>query len=183
MTEEREDFQRIMAGLGVKPIDREQTGRPKDDRALDAFRARFQPNDEMRDQEDGELFRQSVREIETAPDKDGEASRRQVGPRYKVRPDKRAPIDPEESLDLHGMTVEEALDALARFVARAFAHSARSVVVITGKGKHSARGASVLRPAVERWIVQKGRRFIRAYAEAPRAFGGRGAFVLYLKPS
>jgi len=53
--------------------------------------------------------------------------------------------------------------------------------VITGKGRHSPRGDSPVRRAVENWIVHKGRRFIRSYAEAPRAYGGRGAFVLYLE--
>lgn len=91
------------------------------------------------------------------------------------------PVNLQDTLDLHGLTTVEALNQLMRFVTRSFTRGMKSVMVITGKGKHSADGVGVLKREVEKWILQKGKRFIHSYAEAPRAHGGKGAFILYLR--
>ena len=128
---------------------------------------------------DERLFREAMRELETAPDKD----RRPASPPTprKLRASKKATPEPESSLDLHGKTTEEALSALARFVAQAAAGKMKTVVVITGKGLHSHDGVGVLRREVERWIRRRGKQRVRAFSEAPRALGGKGAYVLYLR--
>lgn len=103
---------------------------------------------------------------------------------HRLRKLKQKPkVVPEEWIDLHGLTKEDALLQLNRFVIQHFTRSTASILVITGKGHHSGPQGPVIKPAVEEWIKRQGKRFIKAYAEAPRAFGGGGALVLYLKKS
>jgi len=96
---------------------------------------------------------------------------------------KKAVIDWDEQLDLHGMRLEEALKAVASFVARNYANSARIVSIVVGKGRNSPDGVGVLGPAVERWILMAGGRYVQSYADAPRHQGGRGTLILYLRKS
>lgn len=87
----------------------------------------------------------------------------------------------DDVLDLHGLTRQEALHKLATYVSRCFVNNIRTILVITGKGLRSKDGESVLRPSVEEWILRNGKRFIESYAEAPRAYGGKGAFIIFLR--
>ncbi len=116
----------------------------------------------------------------TFPDKDVALESQRFSRPKKSKKKKRGQVDYEACLDLHGKTVDEALPLLGNFVSRSFARDLKLIIVITGKGKHSQGGVSVLRPIVEHWIKQKGKRLVRAYWEAPRAYGGKGALVLQL---
>lgn len=81
----------------------------------------------------------------TAKGEEGPAagSRRQpVSPRA-------LPIDDE--IDLHGMTVEEALAATERFIEASLAAGHRKVLVVHGKGLHSQNGG-VLKTEVRRFL-------------------------------
>lgn len=130
--------------------------------------------------DDQALFLNAIDNMEGPAIKgESEEDRRAALRRIKMR--KQAELKVGAVLDLHGKTVDEALKALAQFVAANFAKGVDTAMVITGKGRHSHGGASRLKPAVERWILQKGKRFIVRYGEAPRAYGGRGAFVLYMR--
>jgi len=168
MDPEEEYFQRMMAALGAKPL-LEQERQPSSRRDESAW-----------DEGEKAEFLAAMETLETVPVKDelpqpqSEAFRKLKSARVK---------QPrwEECLDLHGKTAEEAVTLLAGFVARSFARNIKTVVVVTGKGKHSQGGVAVLKPLVENWIVQKGKRYIASYAEAPRAYGGRGAFLIYLR--
>ncbi len=55
------------------------------------------------------------------------------------------------------------------------------MIVVTGKGLRSERGVPVLKQTVERWLRRSGKHQVRAFSEAPRALGGSGAFLLYLR--
>jgi DNA-nicking Smr family endonuclease len=57
---------------------------------------------------------------------------------------------PERVLDLHGRRVQEAHDALRRFLADAHADGVRCVAVVTGKG--SAPEGGVLRRELPHWL-------------------------------
>lgn len=83
-------------------------------------------------------------------------------------------------LDLHGLSREEALDSLARFVAGAYNRGQKAVLIISGKGNHSP-GEPVLQAAVSGWLREKGREMVAEFAPAPRQMGGGGAFVVFLK--
>ena len=86
----------------------------------------------------------------------------------------------ERQLDLHGLTREEALVALARFLKSASVHGEKAVLVITGKGNNSP-GEPVLQQAVVAWLRDTGRKLVVEFAPAPREMGGSGAFVIFLR--
>ena len=170
------EFAELMQRLGVRPLDEEKGHTP--DRTIDQRSLPQEPAVEREDP-DRDLFLSSMSRLDVVPDKDQLLdSRSEDAP---VRQKRKTGNKPDDCLDLHGKTVDEALRLLPVFIAESFARGTRYVIVITGKGKHSRGGVSVLKPAVERWILQKGRRFVASYAEAPRAYGGRGAFILNLK--
>ncbi len=89
----------------------------------------------------------------------------------------------EARLDLHGMTREEALDALERFVQRSRAGGSRAVLIIHGRGLNSDGGDPVLRPAVLAWLGGGAatRAGVMAFAPAPQRAGGAGATVVLLR--
>jgi len=100
-------------------------------------------------------------------------------PLYQRLP-KKARVEWDDQLDLHGLRLEEALTRVASFVARSYAGNARVIAIITGKGRSSPGGVGVLGPAVSSWIKMAGSRYVRSYAHAPRAQGGQGTLVLFL---
>lgn len=166
---EDDAFARAMDTIGVRRL-----GQGLDPES----RREFVPTPSATPEDDRRMFLEALDEMESALPKDAEEERQNEGLR-RVRSLKERQIG--ATLDLHGYTQDEALRLLAGFVAAQFAASAPVVMVITGKGLHSRGGTSVLKPAVEKWIKERGKRFIARYGEAPRAFGGRGAFVLYLR--
>jgi DNA-nicking Smr family endonuclease len=85
----------------------------------------------------------------------------------------------EETLDLHGMTVEAGLARLREFVAGA-ARTRRCVLIVHGRGLHSDHGAP-LREAVLGELLGSLSGFVRALATAAPADGGEGATYLALR--
>jgi len=98
----------------------------------------------------------------------------------RLRQMKRGVIRVDRQLDLHGLTREEALDALPWFVRNARAHGEKAVLIITGKGYNSP-GEPVLQQAVAAWLRDAGKEFVVEFAPAPREMGGSGALVLFLR--
>jgi DNA-nicking Smr family endonuclease len=98
----------------------------------------------------------------------------------RLRQLKRGVISVERQLDLHGLTREEALAALPRFLQSAVAHGEKAVLVITGKGINSP-GEPVLLQAVAGWLRDAGKKLVVEFAPAPREMGGSGAFVVFLR--
>lgn len=80
---------------------------------------------------------------------------------------------PQAKLDLHGLTVAEALERADRFLEESAERGLRKVLIIHGKGNHSEEGEGVLREAV--------REHLRLHPLAgetgipERALGGDGA--------
>lgn len=85
----------------------------------------------------------------------------------------------QAELDLHGLTTDEAHDALSDFVVDARTHGMRCVRVIHGKGLTSPNKEPVLKGKVRRWLAHWDD--VLAYAEAPRHAGGGGALLVLLK--
>lgn len=102
----------------------------------------------------------------------------------EIEPRRRRRIarDPESigaRLDLHGMTQDEARDALERFVRRSWEAGFRAVLVITGKG---SRSDGVLRRRAPEWLASPELSAIVAgISEAHRRHGGEGAIYVALK--
>jgi DNA-nicking Smr family endonuclease len=82
-------------------------------------------------------------------------------------------------IDLHGMTVDEAHDALADFLLDARSHGWRCVRIIHGKGLTSPNREPVLKGKVRGWLSHWDE--VLAYCEAPQHAGGSGAVVTLLR--
>ncbi|ACM19772.1 Smr domain protein [Geotalea daltonii FRC-32] len=98
----------------------------------------------------------------------------------RLRQLRRGTIRIDFQLDLHGLTRDEAVESLARFVTGAYNRAQKAVLVITGKGNNSS-GEPVLQAAVAGWLRDKGKEMVAEFAPAPRQMGGSGAFVVFLK--
>lgn len=90
---------------------------------------------------------------------------------------------PEARLDLHGMTRDEALLAVERFVQQCRRGGLRAVLVIHGRGLNSDGSGPVLRPALAGWLagVAATRTGVMAFAPAPARWGGSGATLILLR--
>ncbi len=94
---------------------------------------------------------------------------------------KRGRYPVEATLDLHGMTQEEAHRALSRFVTASRAAGRRCVLVVTGHGRMSG---GVLKAAVPRWLAEPElRQHVLAIASARPQHGGSGALYVLLRRS
>jgi DNA-nicking Smr family endonuclease len=101
----------------------------------------------------------------------------------------REPIDAR--FDLHGMTQTEAHAALRRFLHRAQADGARTVLVVTGKGtgkSQDARGndaapaRGVLKRQVPLWLaLPEFRALVIGFEDAHASHGGQGALYIRLR--
>ena len=85
----------------------------------------------------------------------------------------------QAEIDLHGMTVDEARDALKSFVESSLARGLTCVRVIHGKGLGSGHAGPVLKRKVDGWL----RRWdaVLAFASAKPTDGGTGALYVLLK--
>ena len=81
----------------------------------------------------------------------------------------------EAELDLHGLTVPQARQALAEFLR---ARPGRCVRIIHGKGNSSAGRLPVLKGKVNHWLRQ--RREVLAFCSARPVDGGTGALYVLL---
>lgn len=85
----------------------------------------------------------------------------------------------EDTLDLHGETVERGLARLREFLQLA-SRMRRCVLVVHGKGLHSEHGAP-LREAVLAELLGPCSGFVHAFASAAPRDGGEGATYLLLR--
>jgi DNA-nicking Smr family endonuclease len=84
----------------------------------------------------------------------------------------------QHQLDLHGLTREEARDALAQFVREAGRRGLRCLRVVHGKGHGSPGRQPVLKAKVQRWLAQCAE--VIAFAQASGPEGGAGALIVLL---
>lgn len=87
----------------------------------------------------------------------------------------------QRQLDLHGLRVDEAREALGDFIRHAHKTGLRCVRVVHGKGLGSPGKSPVLKSRVQRWLVQKNE--VLAFVQARPMDGGAGALVVLLQPS
>jgi DNA-nicking Smr family endonuclease len=88
----------------------------------------------------------------------------------------------EETLDLHGQTVELGCQQLRDFVVAAHRIGRRCVLIVHGKGTHSEHGAP-LREAVLAELLGPLSGLVHALATAAPAHGGEGATYIMLRGS
>lgn len=86
----------------------------------------------------------------------------------------------QDQIDLHGLRVEEARDALTAFIALALKRGKRCLRIIHGKGLGSIGKEPVLKGKVLKWLVQRDE--VLAFCQARPTDGGAGALVVLLRP-
>lgn len=85
-------------------------------------------------------------------------------------------------VDLHGHTKDEAKAAVTRFITEARRDDERCVLIITGRGKSSPTGVSVIKEALPRWLSRAPlRNHVLAFCTAKAVHGGPGAFYVLLR--
>ncbi len=87
----------------------------------------------------------------------------------------------QDQLDLHGLRVDQAREAVGQFLRDAGKRGFRCVRVIHGKGLGSLDRKPVLKNKVRNWLVQKDE--VLAFCQARAADGGSGALMVLLKGS
>ena len=97
--------------------------------------------------------------------------------RMTLRKLRRSPI--QDSLDLHGLTIDTARQLLQAFLHEAVQQELRCVQVIHGKGMNSRGGVGVLRSLTRNWLTQHPQ--VLAFCAATAESGGNGAVLVMLK--
>jgi DNA-nicking Smr family endonuclease len=81
-----------------------------------------------------------------------------------------------QTLDLHGLSAEDARRTLLAFCKRARGRVRRAVLVVHGKGSHSPGGRGVLRDEIAGWLSSPPvAEHVVCFASAPLRRGGGGA--------
>jgi DNA-nicking Smr family endonuclease len=86
----------------------------------------------------------------------------------------------DSRLDLHGLSVEQAREALFRFIADCMRHDVRAALLSHGRGAGRSTPA-LLKSCVALWLPQFAE--VLAFHSAPRHLGGTGATVILLRKS
>ncbi|MFP4252446.1 MAG: Smr/MutS family protein [Guyparkeria sp.] len=92
---------------------------------------------------------------------------------------KRGGYSVSASLDLHGLTVEQARQEVGAFIRSERGEVRRCVRIVHGKGYRSADGQPVLKTLLNRWLPQ--RDDVVAFCSAPPHDGGTGALYVLLR--
>lgn len=90
----------------------------------------------------------------------------------------RGVIEPEATLDLHGLRVVTARKVICRFLQHSAEKGRRCVRVVHGKGRRSDNQQPVLKQKTNQWLRQ--REEVLAFCSAPRWDGGTGATYVLL---
>ena len=90
-------------------------------------------------------------------------------------------VEPDEELDLHGKTQEEAIRMVQNFLLVSHRQKLSHVLIITGKGKNSGQAGPVLGRAVFHWLERNGAPYVRDFIQAPPRMGGDGAIWITLR--
>jgi DNA-nicking Smr family endonuclease len=96
-----------------------------------------------------------------------------------------------KSIDLHGLTLEEANKVVEQFIKDSYLENIKKLIVVTGKGLHSqndkdpylSKDLSILKYSVPEFI-KKNIDLMKKISEIKNAEiedGGSGAFYIYLK--
>ncbi|MBA3457260.1 MAG: Smr/MutS family protein [Deltaproteobacteria bacterium] len=93
---------------------------------------------------------------------------------------RRGKVHADETLDLHGDTVERGVARLRAFLIEANRIGRRCVLLVHGKGTHSDHGAP-LREAVLGQLLGECSGFVHALSTAAPADGGEGATYVMLR--
>ena len=86
--------------------------------------------------------------------------------------------DPDLVLDLHGLTISQALDRCEEGIVEARRRGVRSIRIIHGKGHHSPAGP-VLKREISDYL--KSHMQVKEWISAPPRLGGDGALIIKIR--
>jgi DNA-nicking Smr family endonuclease len=87
----------------------------------------------------------------------------------------------QDHLDLHGLSVQEALEAFETFMKEAVLLGKRAVLIVHGRGR-SSRDQPVLKVKVKEWLASgTWRKWVVAFTSARACDGGTGATYVLLR--
>jgi DNA-nicking Smr family endonuclease len=186
--EDELSFHRMMAG--VVPLDAKAGRVAKSEGAAAAGGARIKPG-EMREKAKVEAAQaldhlhalvDDAARFEVTDDGKHVEGRRSDVPPNMLRSLRRGLLPIDARLDLHGMTADDAQAKLIAFLRETRGRGERCVLVIHGKGEHSASPGGVLRGEIAAWLSQgRAREHVAAFASAQREDGGEGAVYVALR--
>ena len=101
-------------------------------------------------------------------------------PRKALQQFKKGQYNPEDVLDLHGMTVAEAKIALDKFIQESYEANYFVVAVIHGKGRHKSE-KPILKNKVNEWLREYAS--VMACCSALNKDGGTGKVYIMLESS
>ena len=134
-------------------------------------------NDNYCSEEDKEMFLNAIKNLDCSNHiKNLTESKKNYS---KFKPNIKT-VKPQDSLDLHGLTRERALQSIKKFIFEAKKNNLKVVLVIHGKGFRSENKIAVLKDLVEYYIATEGKYYIKHSVEAPARLGGSGAKLIYL---
>lgn len=96
-----------------------------------------------------------------------------------IRKLKRGQISPQETLDLHGYTRQQANILLQQFLQQSTQMDYRCVCIIHGKGLSTNSGQAIIKSSVNQWLRQYP--CVLAFCSAPPRQGGTGAVLVLLR--
>jgi len=89
--------------------------------------------------------------------------------------------DIKPTLDLHGLSVKEAVEETRKFVEASSKAGIPAVRVVYGKGLGSPGGRGILREIIPAWCVKEGNSWVETFQREVDQKGGDGSILLYLK--
>ncbi|XXF75530.1 Smr/MutS family protein [Myxococcaceae bacterium GXIMD 01537] len=102
--------------------------------------------------------------------------------RNLMRALRRGDFSVQGHLDLHGLTQQEAKDAVERFLTSSRAARRRCVLIVHGRGLHSKDQVPILKERLKVWLSQKRiGQMVLAFATARPHDGGAGAVYVLLR--
>ena len=167
-------FRRLMGD--ARPL--RQTGTAPEHRPKVSARARFARQDEKAALL--ESLEADIDETETGAGESLHFHRPSVG-RRTMRQLARGYFSVQDEIDLHGMAVPEAKNALHDFIADCDQHGLTCIRIVHGKGLGSGDRGPVLKAKVNKWL----RRWdaVLAFVSARQIDGGTGAVYVLLRKS
>jgi len=85
------------------------------------------------------------------------------------------------TLDLHGLSVKEAIAETKAFLEMSQRGRIRQVRIVYGKGLGSPGGQGVLRQVIPSWFENEGSVYVESFQREVDALGGDGSVLVFLK--
>jgi DNA-nicking Smr family endonuclease len=85
------------------------------------------------------------------------------------------------TLDLHGLSVKEALEETRNFVEISYREGLTAVRIVYGKGLGSPGGKGILREVIPAWCEKEGKSRVARFQREVDLKGGDGSLIVFLK--